>query len=207
MLKSSAWSSWETKARHGVMACGLGVVSTAIGSWASTWIVKWAWRSHGPFIENVFAGWLWNAGLWLVFAPIALLAARVLPTRAALFVGLGGISGFFFRLFLDTALFGFERFSDFPLYGLSCLFWFITGLVWAWFFARWGEHFFRKAQENARALSKSNERYYAQQLASSMEASAGDTNACADPVSSSETEAEKVSGETGATEAKRNSTL
>jgi|GEM_PF-4294264 len=143
MPKPSTWSSWETKARHGVLAAGLGAGAAIIGAWLGTWL------PHSVFSANVFvAAWAWNAWLWLVFAPMALVVARVFPLNSTSFVVVGGISGFLFWFFLDTALRGFERFWAFPLYALSCLFWFAAGLFWAKSFARRGEHFFRKAKAN-----------------------------------------------------------
>jgi len=173
MSKPSAWSSWETKARHGVMAAGLGAMASILGSWISTWLPL---PSHSPFVAHVFAGWIWNAWLWLVFAPIAFVVCRVFPVKTTSFVVMGGVSGFLFWFFLNTALFGFEIFLELPLYALSCLFWFVTGLLWAMGFARRGKHAFLKAQENAEAISKSNERYYAQWLAASENLSAAGAN-------------------------------
>ncbi|MCL2012594.1 MAG: hypothetical protein FWG75_07410 [Cystobacterineae bacterium] len=167
MKKPSVWSSWEMKARHGTLACGLGVASTVIGSWISAWIVEMVFSSPSPLIANVLGGWAWNAWLWIVFAPIAWVVARIFPIQTTSFVLMGGTCAFFFWLILHTALFGFERFSELPFYALSCLFWFITGLFWAWGFARCGEYFFRKAQEKAQAFSKANERYYVQWLSTS----------------------------------------
>jgi len=174
------------------MAAGLGMVSIFVGSWINTWLPL---PGHSPFIANVVAGWAWNTWLWLVFAPMALVVARIFPIKTTSFVLVGGISGFFFWLALNSALFGLERFSELPWYAVSCLFWFVTGLVWAWGFARRGEYFFRKAQENAEAISKSNERYYAQWVAASANLSTGEADtsaaACATPPSSNENETKR----------------
>jgi hypothetical protein len=178
-----------------MMAAGLGMGSVFIGSWIGSWIF---WPIHSPFIANVFSGWVWNAWLWLVFAPISLVVARIFPVNTTLFVWVGGVSGFFFWLLLNTALFGFEKFEVFPLYALSCLLWFIAGLFWAWGFARRGEYLFRKAQERAKALSKSNERHYAQWAAVPENTTTVDSST-ADTPSAEQTS----SGETQTAEAKR----
>ena len=163
-------SSWEIKARHGTMAVGLGISATLLGSWLGVWL---SFSTPSPFLAHLFAGWSANAWLWLVFAPMAFVVARVFPVKATSFVWVGGISGFVFWFVLNTALFGFERFWAFPLYAFSFLFWFIAGLFWARAFARRGASFFHKAQENAEAVSKSDERYYAQWVAASANMDAG----------------------------------
>jgi hypothetical protein len=140
------------------MAAGLGAVSAVAGSWLSAWLPL---PRHSPFVATVFVGWAENAWLWLVFAPIALVVARLFPVKPTSFVWVGGVSGFFFWFALNTALFGVERFWELPLYALSCLFWFIAGLFWAMGFARRGAYLFRKAQENAEAISKPSELWVA----------------------------------------------
>jgi len=171
MPKPSTWSSWETKARHAIIAAGLGMGAAVMGSWVSAWLPL---PSQSPFLAYVFAGWTWNAWLWLVFAPMALVVARVFPVNTTSFVGVGGATGFLFWFFFNTALFGVERFLEFPWYAASCGLWFIAGLFWAKGFARRGEYWFRKAKENAQAIAKSNEHSYAQWVAASAQVPSGE---------------------------------